>query len=103
MPQLKNFVAVDWRAGEDKSIFFSKTPTLTPASTSRTIGLLMDIPLRPNGTTGMTSTPHAQDLRFGFTTTSLSLKMRGDSDILWLFYHDGDNPWCANTIRTRTR
>ncbi|WP_213940810.1 hypothetical protein [Pseudomonas sp. dw_612] len=90
MPTLKNFVAVDWRAGKDKIYFFFKdhntysrfdigdnrVPDGYPADVS--FGDWHDFHI------------HAKNIRFGFTTTHFQEEdmLNYDQDFLWLFYYD---------------
>lgn len=91
MPQLKNFVAIDWRSGPDRIYFFfkdsdtysrfdlgdNKVPASYPASVGASWGSFA---------------PHAKDLRFGLTTTSFGWNTSSDEDIAWLFFYQGTTP-----------
>jgi len=96
MPTLKNFVAVDWRAGKDCIYFFFKDSN----TYSRfDIGDNQVLPHHPTAITAQhwgNFHEHANNLRFGFTTTGFSpddvTDSKFDLDILWLFYYDGNVP-----------
>lgn len=89
MPILKNFVAVDWRAGKDRLYFFfkdSNTYTRFDIDDNRV----------PDGYPGKVDFDnwhdfhtHAKDLRFGFNTLNFQLEnnLSYDQDVLWLFYY----------------
>ena len=90
MPALNNFVAVDWRSGADRIYFFFKD-----TDTYSRFNIGGDVPNGyPASTDGRwdTFTPYIQNLRFGFTTTSLGFNTRSDEDIAWLFFYYGDTP-----------
>lgn len=100
MPTLKNFVAVDWRAGKDKIYFFfkdiNKYSRFDLANNTVEAGYPADI----NASNWHDFHSHAKNLRFGFTTSNQDSRTsdpadRGafeDLDILWLFYYEGDTP-----------
>ncbi|WP_160107714.1 hypothetical protein [Pseudomonas izuensis] len=99
MPALKNFVAVDWRAGKDKIYFFfkdiNKYSRFDLADNTVEAGYPFDI----NAKTWGDFHSHAKNLRFGFTTTAHNSKIdtgasmtEMDLDVLWLFYYVGDTP-----------
>lgn len=107
MPTLKNFVAVDWRAGKDCIYFFFKD------SNTYSRFDIGDNQVPPHHPTAITHQhwgnfhEHAKNLRFGFTTTGFSTDDVTDSefdlDILWLFYYDGNVPSvCAYNQDTDT-
>ncbi|MBN3862696.1 hypothetical protein HCU66_10720 [Pseudomonas frederiksbergensis] len=89
MPTLKNFVAIDWRAGPDRIYFFFKD---TDTYTRFDIGDKTVPPEYPTSVEGNWGgfEQHVKNLRFGFTTTSLGLF--DDQDTSWLFYYDGNTP-----------
>lgn len=90
MPQLKNFVAVDWRSGKDAIHFFFKD---TETFSRFNIGS-NNVPAGyPRAVSGRWDTfRQTKDLLFGFTTTCLDGLLHSDSDISWLFYKDGSTP-----------
>ena len=99
MPALKNFVAVDWRAGKDKIYFFfkdiNKYSRFDIGDNKVAEGYPEDIKASHWGDFHA----HAKNLRFGFTTTGHPSTISGsagmgelDLDILWLFYYEGDTP-----------
>ncbi len=94
MSQLKNFVAVDWRAGKDKIYFFFKDTNIYSRFDIADNRVIDGHPTTPNAINWHDFHPHAQNLRFGFTTTGFKTPeyLAFDSDILWLFYHDGEQP-----------
>jgi hypothetical protein len=92
MQTLKNFVAVDWRAGKDKIYFFFK-------DTHQYSRFDIDSNTVEDGypahiTSDNWGAVHAQlkNLRFGFTAPALGGAWGGGDDILWLFYYGGDTP-----------
>lgn len=91
MPTLKNVVAVDWRAGEDKIYFFFKDTNqysrFDIAENKVDEGYPVDITSSNWGSFHA----HVKNLRFGFTSNALGGYPGGD-DILWLFYEAGDTP-----------
>ncbi|MCF4994871.1 hypothetical protein GIW70_01180 [Pseudomonas syringae] len=91
MPGLKNFVAVDWRSGPDRIYFFFKD---TDTYSRYDIGeekLLKGYPATVKNH-WHTFEPHARNLRFGFTTTSLGQGLASDEDIAWLFFYNAGVP-----------
>lgn len=94
MPQLKNFVAVDWRAGKDKIYFFFKDTNTYSRFDIEDNRVIDGHPTTPNAINWHDFHPHAKDLRFGFTTTGFKTPeyLGFDSDILWFFYLDGQQP-----------
>lgn len=95
MTTLDNFVAVDWRAGKDQIFFiFKNTNTYSrfDVAQNRVIeGYPKEITRENWGDFHL----HARNLRFGFSTTGFlpTPQFFGfESDILWLFYHDGTQP-----------
>lgn len=92
MPELKNFVAVDWRSGKDAIHFFFKdTETYSRVNIDNN-----EVPNgHPTSVYGRWDTfdPHVKDLRFGFTVTGLDSDLLDfDADVSWLFYVDGNVP-----------
>jgi hypothetical protein len=98
MPALENLVAIDWRSGKDKFYFFY-TNTNTYSRFDIDDNKVADG--YPKAVKGRWSTfeGHVKNLRFGFTTTALTLDRpmdHSDLDILWLFYYEQDIPMvCA--------
>ncbi|MCW8278993.1 hypothetical protein IMF27_28640 [Pseudomonas sp. PCH199] len=98
MPALKNFVAVDWRAGKDKIYFFFKD--INKYSRFDLADNLVEAgPTDIKATNWGAFHSHAKDLRFGFTTTAHNSKLDGaatmselELDILWLFYYMDEIP-----------
>ncbi|HEF4762585.1 TPA: hypothetical protein SAN82_005059 [Pseudomonas putida] len=99
MPELKNFVAVDWRSGKDKIYFFfkdtNKYSRFDLAENTVEAGYPMDI----NASNWGDFHSHAKELRFGFATTAHDSKIDGfasmgelDLDVLWLFYYVSGTP-----------
>lgn len=94
MPQLKNFVAVDWRSGRDKFYFFFKD-TNTYSKFDIGENCVVDgYPTEVTAGNWGSFHQHAKNLRFGFTTTGVQISqaLAFDSDTLWLFYYEGDTP-----------
>ncbi|MBC8998227.1 hypothetical protein IAI51_17000 [Pseudomonas sp. N40(2020)] len=91
MTKLENFVAVDWRSGPDRIYFFFKN---TDTYSRFNIGdnTVADGYPRPIMGRWDAFDPHAQNLRFGFTSTSLGFNAGSDEDIAWLFFYYGDIP-----------
>lgn len=91
MPTLKNFVAVDWRAGKDKIYFFFKD---TNKYSRYDIDSNTVEEGYPTTTSGNWDAVHAlqKNLRFGFAAPALGGSWGGGDDILWLFYYDGKTP-----------
>ncbi|MGL6243484.1 hypothetical protein [Pseudomonas sp.] len=90
MTTMNNCVAVDWRAGHDRIYFFFKN---SDTYSRFDIADNKVAPGYPTATHGRWGTfDHFEDLRFGFTTTSLGWNPSTDSDVLWLFYYDGGTP-----------
>lgn len=93
MPTLKNVVAVDWLAGKDKIFFFfkdSNTYSRFDISEDRV----------PDGYPALIKHSnwhdfylHAQQLRFGLSTTNFKEEPGAgfDQDVLWLFHHDSSS------------
>lgn len=99
MPALKNFVAVDWRAGRDKIYFFFKDINKYSRFDLGRGTVEEGYPADINASNWDSFHPHAKDLRFGFTTTAHNSTISGtagmgelDLDILWLFYYEDDAP-----------
>jgi hypothetical protein len=91
MPQLKNFVAIDWRSGPDRIYFFFKD------SDTYSRFDLGDNKVSTNYPAPVTDSwdsfgPYAKDLRFGLTTTSFGWNTSSDEDIAWLFFYQGTTP-----------
>ncbi|MGE8145027.1 hypothetical protein ACQKP7_07430 [Pseudomonas frederiksbergensis] len=82
MPELKNFVAVDWRSGPDQIYFFFKDTNTYSRFDIGESRVPLDYP-RPV-TSNWGEFNNARNLRFGFTTTGFDTD-RIDGDILWLF------------------
>ncbi|UUT11083.1 hypothetical protein NQ186_20795 [Pseudomonas zeae] len=91
MPQLKNFVAIDWRSGPDRIYFFFKD------SDTYSRFDLADNKVSTNYPAPVTDSwdsfgPYAKGLRFGLTTTSFGWNTPTDEDIAWLFFYQGTTP-----------
>ncbi|WLG49223.1 hypothetical protein [Pseudomonas sp. FP1742] len=98
MPTLKNIVTVDWRSGKDK-IYFIFKDTDTYSRFDIPDNKVSDgYPWPIKGNWG-TLENHMKNLRFGFTTTGITLDRPMDSsdlDILWLCYYERTTPMvCA--------
>lgn len=98
MPTLKNIVTVDWRSGKDKIYFiFKDTDTYSRFDISDN-KVSDGYPWPIKGNWG-TLENHMKNLRFGFTTTGITLDRPmdfSDLDILWLFYYERTTPMvCA--------
>jgi hypothetical protein len=94
MPQLKNFVAVDWRAAKDKIYFFFKDTETYSRFDIDDNRVIDGHPITVSARTWDDFHVHVEDLRFGFTTTGFknAEHLAFDSDILWFFYYDGEQP-----------
>ncbi|VVN30306.1 hypothetical protein PS662_04845 [Pseudomonas fluorescens] len=99
MPALKNFVAVDWRAGKDKIYFFFKDINKYSRFDLAVGAVEPGYPKNINASNWHDFHSHAKDLRFGFTTTAFHSKIDGshtesalELDVLWLFYYVDDTP-----------
>ena len=99
MPSLKNFVAVDWRAGRDKIYFFFKDSNKYSSFDLAGEHVEEGYPKDINANNWHDFHPHARNLRFGFTTTGFHSQVDGsletsswDLDVLWLFYYVDDTP-----------
>lgn len=91
MTTMKNFVAVDWRAGKDKIYFFFKD-TNTYSRFDIAENKVADGYPRPiSAAMWGDFHSHARSLRFGFATTHVESSNSGP-DILWLFYEAGGMP-----------
>lgn len=91
MPQLNNFVAIDWRAGPDRIYFFFKdSDTYSRFDLGK--NKVADLYPAPVAGSWDTFDPFVKDLRFGFTTTSIGFNAPADEDIAWLFYYQGSTP-----------
>lgn len=92
MPELKNFVAVDWRSGKDRIYFFFKD---TNTYSRFNIGD-NEVPADyPGPVPGSWDTLNdITNLRFGFTTTGIprASMFFDDRDILWLFSYQDTTP-----------
>jgi hypothetical protein len=93
--ELKNFVAVDWRAGKDRYYFFFKDDK---AYSRFDIGKHRVADGHPTPVTQSNWGEFhnvVKNLRFGFTTTNI-LKNKGDEffdqDFLFLFYYSNNTP-----------
>lgn len=91
MPELKNFVAVDWRSGKDKIYFFFKDSNTYSRFDVGNNNVPEDYPRYVADNWGEFS-PYIKEVRFGFTTTGFDPQGAIDADILWLFYYDGETP-----------
>lgn len=94
MKTLKNFVAVDWRAGKDRIYFFFKddnTYSLFDIGDNATPD---EYPTPANYDNWHDFHKHIKNLRFGFTTTNFEAEPSGgcDQDHLWLFYYEHSTP-----------
>lgn len=98
MPALKNFVAVDWRAGKDAIHFFFKDTNKYSRFDIGDNQVPKGYPRDISHSNWNSFHAHAKNLRFGFTTTgapsTLSEFTIGDIDldISWLFYYEDDTP-----------
>ena len=99
MPALKNFVAVDWRAGKDKIYFFFKDTNKYSCFDLAVEAVEPGYPKEINARNWHDFHSHAKDLRFGFTTTGFHSQIDGshstsslDLDVLWLFYYVENTP-----------
>jgi len=91
MPQLKNFVALDWRSGPDRIYFFFKDSDTYSRFDLGDNKVSANYPASV-GDSWDTFGPHAKDLRFGLTTTSFGWNTSSDEDIAWLFFYQGNTP-----------
>jgi hypothetical protein len=94
MPILKNFAAVDWRAGKDKCFFFFKDSNTYSRFDIGDNRVPEGYPRHINYGNWHDFHQNARTLRFGFTTTGVESEAGGgfDQDFLWFFYYDGDTP-----------
>ncbi|MCU0071660.1 hypothetical protein N8H71_08665 [Pseudomonas koreensis] len=93
MSKLKNFVAIDWRAGPDRIYFFFKNSD-TYSRYDISDNRVLDIYPKPVKEHWSEFDPYAKHLRFGFTRTAPGLF--DDADTSWLFFYNDDTPWvCA--------
>jgi len=94
MPTLKNFVAVDWRAGQDRFYFFFKDSNTYSLFHIGDHATPDEYPTAVNYDNWHDFHKHVKHLRFGFTTRHLEPEKTDnmDQDELWLFYDDGDTP-----------
>ncbi|WP_223453107.1 MULTISPECIES: hypothetical protein [unclassified Pseudomonas] len=91
MPNLNNFVAIDWRSGKDRIYFFFKD---TNTYTRFDLGdhrVPDDFPRETTQSSWPGFHQNAEHLRFGFTTTDLD-NSDGSDDFAWLFYYHGEIP-----------
>lgn len=91
MDRMKNTVAVDWRSGPDLIYFFFKDTKTYSRVDMAEREVMKGHPTTVDGHWD-TFSPHVDNLRFGFTTTSLGWNAGSDEDIAWLFYTQGDTP-----------
>lgn len=94
MPVLKNFVAVDWRAGKDQIYFlFKDTNTYSRFLISEN-KVLDGYPRNITSDNWHDFHLHAKKLLFGFSTAGVGTTrpFDFDLDILWLFYYEGNVP-----------
>jgi hypothetical protein len=91
MPQLKNFVALDWRSGPDRIYFFFKDSDTYSRFDLGDNKVSANYPASV-GDSWDTFGLHAKDLRFGLTTTSFGWNTSSDEDIAWLFFYLGNTP-----------
>lgn len=94
MQTLKNFVAVDWRAGPDRCYFFFKDSNTYSRFDIGDNRVADGYPRTISEDNWGAIHSKLKDLRFGFTTTGINpVQYLGfDSDILWLFYCDDGVP-----------
>lgn len=100
MPALKNFVAVDWRAGKDRIYFFFKDTNQYSRFDLGDNKVAEGHPKEIKASNWGDFHLHAKNLRFGFTTTGFPSILSPldftigeiDLDIAWLFYYEGDTP-----------
>ncbi|MFI8223019.1 hypothetical protein [Pseudomonas sp. NPDC085632] len=91
MPQLKNFVAIDWRSGPDRIYFFFKNSDTYSRFDLGDNKVSANYPASVDGSWDSFD-PYAKDLRFGLTTTSFGWNTPSDEDIAWLFFYQGTIP-----------
>lgn len=89
MPALKNFVAVDWRAGKDRCYFFFKDENKYSLFDNAQDKVLPGYPRTIDASNWGAFHPHAKNLRFGFTTTERDFP---SVDTLHLFYLENNTP-----------
>jgi hypothetical protein len=92
MPTLKNFVAVDWRSGSDAMHFFFKDINQYSRFNNGDHSVPSGYPIAVSADRWNDFHLHAENLRFGFTTTGLTNEGGYDSDISWLFFYMGNTP-----------
>ncbi|MHC8332120.1 hypothetical protein [Pseudomonas sp. LB3P25] len=92
MPTLKNFVAVDWRAGKDKIYFFFKDTNQYSRFDLAENKVEEGYPADITSSNWGSFHAHVKNLRFGFTSSALGGSGGGGDDILWLFYYDSSTP-----------
>lgn len=111
MPALKNFVAVDWRAGKDRIYFFFKDTNQYSRFDLGDNKVAEGHPKEIKASNWGDFHLHAKNLRFGFTTTGFPSILSPldftigeiDLDIAWLFIMRVTLQWSADTIRTTTK
>jgi hypothetical protein len=91
MPQLKNFVAIDWRSGPDRIYFFFKDSDTYSRFDLGDNEVSANYPASVDASWDSFG-PHAKDLRFGLTTTSFGWNTSSDEDVAWLFFYQGTTP-----------
>lgn len=94
MPELKNFVAVDWRSGRDRCYFFFKDDDTYSRYNNSEGSVASSHPTAVTQDNWGEFHPHAQDLCFGFSTDRIvgTNRLELDADILWLFYYNEKTP-----------
>lgn len=94
MPELKNFVAVDWRSGKDRCYFFFKDSNSYSRYNNSENAVPSDHPAVVNQDNWGAFHRHVKNLRFGFSTDRIvgTHRLGWDTDILWLFYYDEKTP-----------
>ncbi|MHC8287959.1 hypothetical protein ACYZUD_14260 [Pseudomonas sp. XS1P51] len=92
MPTLKNFVAVDWRAGKDQIYFFFKDTNTYSRFDVVSNKIAENYPRDVSEKNWGDFSPYIKHVRFGFTTTGLDPQGALDADILWLFYYADKTP-----------
>lgn len=92
MKTLKNFVAVDWRAGKDRIYFFFKDDGRYSRFDIGDDATPDEYPVPANYENWHDFHKHVKNIRFGFTTKNISPNILSpDNDQLWLFYYDQGN------------
>ncbi|MHC8366023.1 hypothetical protein ACYZT9_09090 [Pseudomonas sp. ZT5P21] len=95
MPELKNFVAVDWRSGKDAIHFYFKDINKYSRFNIGDNEVPEGYPSRISDGNWGSFHAHVKHLKFGFTTTDLFNEFRSnDEDSTWLFFlRDGVEPY----------